>query len=283
VSTFFPIHRRLLILLLGFFLCCGPGEDPQQDLRQHYLAALQAPSVEAIAHCNQLPQDTLRGNCLTYVAADLATAHQTTRAFEVCESITSRLWQQECWFLVTDNAQLIGHEGAQACARSGRYHHRCLGHLATRTVAQAPGLSREIGQEDALWKEAHALVQTVASSVPPSRIRTFTRTAVAETLMRRWSDQPMALKLCGVAAKDVCEQAIQDTAQADSMKVSLEKACANSPTSASIHALGGTPWVPSIDPMARRAWRGVCARLHSTGAPIPPPPGTSRTPLPHAP
>ena len=90
----------------------------------------------------------MRAECAVFaVRADPA------RAADLCPKIRASFWQDECWFMAADAANLLGEERRVACLRTGRYQGPCIANalsqeftrLAADPVSRCgPGLRGEV-------------------------------------------------------------------------------------------------------------------------------------------
>ncbi len=126
-------HRRrdlLLVSLLVLGGCADQHEHGDED-RQHYAAGVGGTSPEErLAHCQAIEDPALRGDCLSLLATavDQLASHTAT---ELCESIASSPWKEECFFLAAEQARSDGafEQAAKHCLRAGPFLEDCSVHL----------------------------------------------------------------------------------------------------------------------------------------------------------
>lgn len=116
-------------ILLSLLLACAQPSD-----RELYLQSATEPPTQAHQTCARLVSPSLRGECQAlsaYRAAQEGSIHEATG---LCEAMEPGTWQEECWFMVADGAEL--HEEAiPLCKRAGTLKGRCLHHAFTRHSA----------------------------------------------------------------------------------------------------------------------------------------------------
>jgi len=119
-------------LALAAVLGCGSGEPHPLHA---YVAAIQAPGPPA---CQTIADPVLRGECGALAARDLAPTDEGA-AVRACEALDPGLWQDECYFLVSDALDATGAKAEALCATAGRFSHQCLSHARSRQE-RAPGV-----------------------------------------------------------------------------------------------------------------------------------------------
>ena len=135
-------------LLLLALLACRPAPDPPTDPPADPLTDQIAAS--AAGDCARIVDPDMRAECAVFaVRADPA------RAADLCPQISVPFWQDECWFMAADAADLLGEERRIACLRAGRYQGPCIANALSRELTRLtadpasrcrPGLRLEVEQ-----------------------------------------------------------------------------------------------------------------------------------------
>jgi hypothetical protein len=119
---------NLWLLWLG----CN-GSDPSA-----ISAYLQATRDPALRSCSEISDAGLAGECAALRARDLAKIDERS-AIEACATIAPGMWQDECYFLVSDAVDATGAKADALCATAGRFSSQTLSHAASR-LSRAPGV-----------------------------------------------------------------------------------------------------------------------------------------------
>ena len=147
-----------MISSLALLVSCG--EVPSD--RELYSQALLGGRTNAEA-CMQIVAEDLRGDCMTVMARSMITGPPgLSAAKDVCEQISHPMWQEECWFELSD--KLRGREALDLCARTGRFEGRCVTHAVPGLLA-ANGLVYPEGKEDRMVADSLRLVELGAPSL----------------------------------------------------------------------------------------------------------------------
>lgn len=85
----------------------------------------------AAGDCHAIRSPDLAAECLVFaVRADPA------RAGALCPQIRIPFWQDECWFMAADAADLSGEARREACQRAGRYQGPCIANALSRAFTR---------------------------------------------------------------------------------------------------------------------------------------------------
>lgn len=132
----------LLLALLACRPVFDPATDPPADPLTDQIAA------SAAGDCARIVDPDMRAECAVFaVRADPA------RAADLCPQISVPFWQDECWFMAADAADLLGEERRIACMRAGRYQGPCIANALSREITRLtedpgsrcrPGLQGEV-------------------------------------------------------------------------------------------------------------------------------------------
>ena len=126
--------------LILFWLGCGSG-DPAQLYEDG--VAEQSPAV-----CMKIPlNDPRRLECLTTIAHQAASTMDIETAILACAAVQEGTWQDECFFQISDEGNLIGEQARRVCEKAGQFSSRCVNHAASRDVEMNLLNSGQQGQE----------------------------------------------------------------------------------------------------------------------------------------
>ena len=107
------------------WLACLAACAPDAPATQEEIRALAA------GDCGAIRSPDLAAECLVFaVRADPA------RAEALCPQIGVPFWQDECWFMAADAADLSGEARRAACQRAGRYQGPCIANALSRAFTQ---------------------------------------------------------------------------------------------------------------------------------------------------
>ena len=126
-------------------IACGTSSVPSADDRQAYRALVAVKQVDAdrdLPACRALRDPALANDCALYVAERAGV--QADNPGKWCSSLTSGVWQDECWFQAAEHRrqQRRRDEAIAACKHSGQFRDRCDYHLWQEDVLRAErGLS----------------------------------------------------------------------------------------------------------------------------------------------
>lgn len=219
---------------------------------------MEAEGDAAMALCEQLGQPDLRSDCVVQVAARSAEQGRLQDAERYCQKSLEGRWADECWFLASDEAELVGREGREWCARTGAYRKDCLGHVLVRELAEVEGLPTELGREEELRVVLRGELQRLQPDIGPHFLRSMVRVGLSATMRQRWREQPFDASLCGQALEVECIQAYRDSIQDRVDQIDTVRACAEGAGLEEVVAAGGPGWAPGGEELARKAWSVFC-------------------------
>jgi hypothetical protein len=111
-----------------FLMGCLMSED---DVSL-YQKAIQQNNIK---YCNRLNDSSRVSECTSTVAGNIA-KYDPNKSLKICDKIKDSKWRGECFFLVSDTAQLIGDDARSVCKLSSPFEEDCLRHAAARDVEQ---------------------------------------------------------------------------------------------------------------------------------------------------
>lgn len=237
---------------------CGGGSD-----RELYERSLHEDPDDAGLTCQGIGDPGLRGECQAQNAARDAAGGHPKRASEACEAIADPLWRDECWFLVSDSAELIGDDAIDTCRRAGRFRGNCLGHAIGREVRGTEIAHAKVGGEKALRAAIERVVRRYKPGAPDDQVAVTADTLTARILAARWKDGPFDAALCGNASEEACMQAYRISLNATPREVAVEELCAGPIDRAAVEAIRARSWTEPSEGLALRAWGIFCEDLHA--------------------
>jgi len=256
-----PASPAILLLL-----ACGRPEDDAA----RYVEALDA-GAGGLALCAEIRGDALRGDCTAWTARALLAAGDQPAAERACAGLPDGDWRSECYFQLADLRSPQPEEALRLCAQAGGFAAWCRNHVVRRTleaqVAQT-GRGEEAQAEQVARAEAARLLGAPAAEETARRVVSrhiaargdmpFDREATCGTAPRQTCTAAMEERLLSVAWGDEPDPAV--------VIARLEPLCRQPLSSAQAEAAGFFGWADSSDMIARRAWAGVCARVHRSAA-----------------
>ncbi len=241
-----------------WLLACAP----QQRDQDRYIASTVADRAGAADICAAITDDALRADCLIHAAARHARAADIDAAQATCQRIDAGIWQDECWFLTADDAELLGEEALEACRRSGRFEPHCRGHALGRA---ALSVDFTVGREAESAKALGALVTAYRPRSSGQKKRTMANELLAIQVGNRWTTAPFHPEQCGVLSEPMCAWAYR--ASLDGTDTSLGNLCPGPVTSDDVRSIGLSGWEPAGEPVAAAVWSAICQQV-ADGLPV---------------
>ncbi|HJN73207.1 MAG TPA: hypothetical protein QGF58_04645 [Myxococcota bacterium] len=134
--------------------------------------------ILTLACTTSAPALCLPEECVLFEARELAKAGSRQEAKALCGTLEG-IWEDECWFLVSDTLDLVGEEAFATCRMARSFERHCLGHALTR---QAEILMAEPGNEAAALR---ILTDGFARHYPLPRAKAEAQHLVDAELSRR--------------------------------------------------------------------------------------------------
>lgn len=243
-----------MIALLALLACTAPLSD-----RDHYLLAASEPGLsEALAHCEHIQDQALRGECASFAASRAASAGQADEALNACIALGLPA-SQECAFLVADTAELLGDEARRACDAAGELRFECLCHAADRHALGREDLPTEPGQEEALVVAIMASTDDYLTQERPAVVSQVSRGIAARIVGARWQGGRFEPGLCGGADTTLCRRAYRASLQPWLLSHDVGGLCAEgTPSAAEVEAAGMPGWEESGAEIATSVWEKIC-------------------------
>ncbi len=233
----------------------GCGQPPTD--RERYQASLGRSHAEARDICADIGAAGLRGECLSHAAAQVA-AKDLSAAIDTCATIDDPVWADECVFLCSDGAALIGRPAMDTCAKAGRFRERCTQHAGHRDLAERV-VDLAVGDEARLERVAADVVAAYHPHLRPRDQRPLVHAAVAQIVAKRWGPELFSVASCGEIEADVCAMAYGTHVFKAAERGLLETICAGPLEPETVAAAGAVSWVPD-DPLAPEIWAGACTQ-----------------------
>lgn len=270
---------RWLLVLAALAGCRTRTSDTEL-----YLQAMEVPPERATDVCARISIPSMRGECQTHNAAAVAREGDIDLAWQLCEKIDDQVWQEECWFLTTDEAEVIGEDAVTACRRTGRYRTNCLGHAIGREVETTEKKHDGVGREPELEKAVGDVVARYKPNAPDDQRQVTVDRIVAQILSKRWGDGPFDASKCGNAKPEHCRLAYRMRLDAAPPEIPIERLCRDGVTLEGVTAARAPYWEPGSEADAQLVWKQLCDDLASgavrrdattsMGVPPRPPEGT---------
>lgn len=236
-------------------MACGTAEPIDADRA----AYVQAADGETDA-CLRIVDDSLRAECLAFVAESLAAA-DLQAGLRQCAAIPAGLWRDECSFLVCDAAAVSVADAKRCCADAGRYRNRCLGHAVTREVTVA--VSRFApGEEEAAWRAARDV--SVRALGPSGEERA--EAVMVRLLADREEGGGLTSRVCGTVPERICTAVYGElvvraaAAQNKDQQQLVRPACAKRVSLERATSLGLPAWDDSLDTAVQTSFARMCRR-----------------------
>lgn len=243
---------------LLLLLACAPPSD-----RELYLQALDVGGVEAGGLCAQIQDRSLQGECLSHAAATLVKGGHAEEGFRRCREILDPVWQEECWFLVADEAELLGEEARGACRHAGRFRAHCLGHAIGREVRDVETRFGKVGQEAALMQGITEVVARYKPGAPPDQRLTTVHTLMSRIIAAREAELPFDPVRCGEAPPELCDRAYRTSLDGTPREIDLEAPCHAELSREAVAEAGLRTWVEDQDGLGERVWTQLCYELET--------------------
>jgi hypothetical protein len=268
----------------GLFMAWGAvlaacGAAPERSDRQNYVDALRQQDPAA---CAAVRSPARAAECVALSAHALASAGDTERAWRACGDLPQSPWRDECHFLVTDAASVIGEEARRWCQSAGAFRNQCLGHALNREADQVFDRFAR-GEEAAALAALTALTSRV---VRGGEAEGKAGRLLVDRLVLRDADLPFHAEVCGDAPAALCAEVYVDrvratqpvpapqgtdgppynetaSAMAGATAGGTEPwraACARTVSPERAASAGMPTWTPEMDPIVQTAWRQICQR-----------------------
>ncbi|NOY24911.1 MAG: hypothetical protein GXP62_03475 [Oligoflexia bacterium] len=266
-----------LALLALLASACRTSTPGQQGPAHAYIAAAESGDPAA---CQAISDPDLRGECAVFAAHALALAGDSEQSRQVCAALPVGIWQDECWFSLSDALESTGKQAKLLCGLAGRFKTPCLGHVIARDSSRL--LSQlSLGEESQALDQLRSLsIDYVGRGMGTARARQNMRKALAV----RFRDQDFDPALCGSVPPDICADVYVELitfsaahdgrlddgsedgpakgrpAQGPSGSWRIRLVCEGSRSLAEVLAQGFVGWVPAGEALARQGWDKLCAR-----------------------
>ena len=234
--------------------CSEPTPSAVDDMaRYSELVGITDPTA-----CTEIGSTALREECISMVAAERAKTGDLAWAQEVCVGMTEGFWRDECHFLVTDTAGVVGDEAKAWCQHSGRWRLQCVGHAMAREANELM-VGHVRGQEHRLAEELNRLT---ARYVGQAQAQPRAHSLLVGHLAERDPEQPFHAGVCGSAPPQACRDAYVERVRraAPEGGEGWRAACARVVPVERAEMTGQPLWEPAMDDVAAEAWVVLCAR-----------------------
>ena len=244
------MRRALLALGLG----CA-GATPPAPTGAERAAALVAGDAAA---CGRLPTADEVGACVALNADRAARAGDAAGAWSTCQALPAGLWRDECHFLVTDAAGVVGEEAKVWCQQAGRFRLPCVGHALSRDAQ--PLLASSPRGEEARVSEA--LSALTAAYLGPSQAPEKAHQILVDHLALRDPGRPFHAGVCGTASAVACRDAYIERVRraASGPGEPWRAACGRTVSPERAEQAGQPAWDDDMDAVVAAAWVRLCAR-----------------------
>ena len=233
--------------------CTGAQTSDAQRL----VDALRLPSDQMPAACVEIGDADTRAECLAQAAAALAPG-DLPAAVEACRAAPEGMWRDECWFLLSDKASLMGEPARTWCAEAGRYKERCRQHAMLREMHSVERPTA-VGEEATLRAQTAALVDLYHSDETEEKREIMTNAALAQQLSRRWAEAPFREEDCGTESRRVCAMAFEAHVWSALERHGMDELCQDGlpPSLDALQALGELGWEGESD-IPGQVWTRTC-------------------------
>lgn len=241
-------------LLLVLALACGDPAPPQLSAAAQ-AAAIRDGSPEA---CARLSSEAAIGSCTALGANARAAAGDVPGAWAVCQAMAAGPWRDECHFLVTDTAGVVGEEARAWCQHAGAFRLQCVGHALSREAR--PLLAAHPRGEEATVSAA--LTALTARYVGAAQAPEKAHQLLVDHLAERDPGRPFHARICGTAPPRSCEDAYIERVKraAAGPGEPWRAACGRSVSLERARQTGQPLWEPDVQSVVAAAWARLCAR-----------------------
>lgn len=241
--------------LLAVALACAPAPAPAPATAAERVAALVSGDPDA---CLGLASPQEAGACLALGADQRARAGQGAAAWQTCQAMDAGLWRDECHFLVTDAAGVVGEEAKAWCQHAGRFRLQCVGHALSRE-AHPLLVAAPRGGEAAV---SDALTALTARYVGEAQAARRAHQLLVEHLAERDPGRPFHAGVCGTAPRAACVGAYIERVRrsAEGPGEPWRAACGRAVSAQRAAQAGQPPWDPDVDEVVAVAWARLCDR-----------------------
>ena len=245
--------RSLALLSMGALACTAlPAEERLTGLER--ASALRQGTLEA---CARLPDDSERESCLALGAHSRAVEGDLEGAWRSCQGMQRGPWRDECHFLVTDAAAVVGEEARAWCQHAGAWRLQCVGHALSRD-AQSVLMTMARGREE---EALEALVGLTTRYVGPQQAAPRAHRLLVDHLALRDSERAFHRGVCGTAPREACRDAYIERVRRGAVEGEPWRSACGRRVPAERATRAGQPlWEPDVEDIVAEAWAVLCSR-----------------------
>ena len=239
------------VLLTG----CYESSQHLQDIQLHQEAQNQSHPNQSILLCNQIQDESMRGECVWYTAQKAITLG--VDPFPICDHAPNESWRGACIFEVADRNSVTGEQAQVWCKQAGDFYQRCMYHALQREESQL--MQRyPLGKEQELIAEIKKRLSDVGEIKEDRLSETLPARILARRFMSKWAKNKNLLftkEHCGNVTDEICTNVYRFT-----LKMSRRRPqhCVEPMDPLVIKKARMPMWDPSFETFALDAWEDFC-------------------------
>jgi len=231
-----------------WLLACQPADEATI-----YQKALQNNDLQL---CQKL-SNAKQAECGATVIALMA-EEDPNGALQACNQIKEKKWRGECFFLISDNAGLIGDDARAVCALADPFVEDCLRHAAARDVEQSLYPTINDNQPMKVMPRMYQLIREYLSEeIAQPMARDMILRRMGGTITTSFDENS-----CIGIPKDMCVQLYLVASLGSGRQWTGEedwwKYCEQKLTVELAVSHGFLPWSSQMEEVTSAAWKQLC-------------------------